>query len=101
MLQNSFDTGYAISYDHIKKLGIVRGSLAVALISVDQSKSLCLVQELRQLLEKAKNIQREMIDVLKKDSSVEEIQKQVNKFQLEDFALHVHETIKRQQKQHK
>ena len=69
----------------------------MALISVDQSESPGLIQELRQLNEKAKNIQREMIDVLKKDSSVEEIQKQANKFQLEDFALHVHETIKRQQ----
>ena len=98
MLQNSFDTGYAISYDHIKKLGIMRGSLAVALISADQSESLCLVQKLRQLDAKAKNIEREMIDVLKKDSSVEEFQKQVNKFQLEEFALQVQETIKRQQK---
>ena len=90
-LQKPFDSGYAASFVPFKRLGAIRGSLVVALLSADESENV--YQELRQLEEKAKNMHCEMIASLKKESTAENIQTLENNFQLEDFAQTVQQAI--------
>ena len=92
-LQRSFDAGYTASFDPFKSLGAIRGSLVVALLSTDQSESVG--QDLKRLLEDANKIHCKMVDALKKESTVENVQALVESFRLEDFALTVEKAIEK------
>lgn len=92
-LQKPFDAGYAASFVPFKRLGAIRGSLIVALLSTVESENVD--QELRQLEERATKMHFEMSASLKKESTVEDIQTLVNNFQLEDFAHTVQQAIEK------
>lgn len=90
-LQKPFDAGYEASFDPFKRLGAIRGSLVVALLSTVESESV----ELRRLHEDADKMHREMAAALKKESTVENVQTLLDNFQLEDFAHTVEQAIEK------
>ena len=90
-LQTSFDAGYKASFDPFKTLGVIRGSLVVALLNSAEDDGAG--QELRRLLEEANKMHCDMVAVLKKESTVENVRGFVNNFKLEAFAQTVQDAV--------